>query len=67
MKPASMANKNSYRVFLVTVFVSKSLMTLMTNDLNDHDSCSAYRRSKYVSKMRLVAKPNETSRKAKRD
>ena len=42
-------------------------MTLMTNDLNDHDFCSANRRSKYVSKMRLVLMPNATSRKAQRD
>ena len=44
-----------------------TLMTLMTNDLNDHDSCSANRRSKYISKMRLVLMPNATSRKAQRD
>ena len=35
----------------------------MTNDLNDHDFCSANRRSKYVSKMRLFLMPNANSRK----
>lgn len=34
---------------------------------NDHDSCSANRQSKYVSKMRLVLMPNATSRIDQRD
>ena len=33
MKPASMANKNSYRVFLGNCFCFKILNDIMTNDI----------------------------------